>query len=86
MQLHYICCGQLYFTNTHFCRNFLFVLVKESVLSVSGNQALEIKASNLSDQSHMRQIELERLPIIQSVNNMNISHVFHKSKENLNHI
>lgn len=60
--------------------------MKESVLSVSGNQVLEIKASNLSDQSHMRQIELQHLPIIQSVNNMNSSHVFSKSKENLNHI
>lgn len=69
-----------YILFTHiFFRKFLFVFVKESVLSVFGNQVLEIKASDISDPLHMRQFKLY-LPTIQSVNNININNVFSKSK------
>lgn len=63
-----------------FLQNFLLVFVKESVLIVFDNQVLKIKASDLSDPSHMRQFKLQHLPIIQSVNNINIISVLSKSK------
>lgn len=84
MKIHCISCGLLLFAYTHFCRNILYVFVKESVLSVFDNQVLEIKASELSDPAHMRQFKLQHLSIIQSVNNIN--NVFRKSKENLNNL
>lgn len=66
---------------THqFCRKFLFIFMKESVLSVFDNQVLKIKSSDLSDPSHIRQFKLQHLLIIQSVNNININSMFSKYK------